>query len=139
MKRSSRSIQTGFTMIELIVVIVILGVLAATALPKFVNVRQNAEASALAGVAGAMASAMSVNYGGCLVVNNVPTAGRCVLVNTCDGTSATGIKALLQGNAVPTGYTVAAAALTSGVSTACTVTQTSTSATATFDGIGAGF
>lgn len=131
--------QAGFTMIELIVVIVILGVLAATALPKFVNVRGNAESAALNGVAGTLGSAMSINHGGCLVTNNVPTAGKCVLVNNCDGTSATGVKAILHNSAVPVGYTVAAAALTSGDSTACTVTQTATGNTATFDGIGAGF
>ncbi len=136
---TKKRMQSGFTMIELIVVIVILGVLAATALPKFVNVQANAESAALNGVVGTLGSAMSINYGGCLVTSNVPTAGKCVLVNNCDGTSATGVKALLHNSEVPTGYTVAAGALTSGVSTACTVTQNSTLQTATFDGIGAGF
>lgn len=126
-------------MIELIVVIVILGVLAAVALPKFIDVRTNAQTAALNGVTSTLASAMSVNYGGCLVMAHVPTVGKCVLVNDCDGTSATGVKAVLHGGAVPAGYTVAAQALTSGVSTACTVTQTSTGNTQTFDGIGAGF
>lgn len=125
--------QTGFTMIELIVVIVILGVLAATALPKFVNVQENAEEAALKGVAGSMASAMSVNYGGCLVVNHVNTAGKCQAVDNCSD-----VASLLQGNAVPTGYTVTAGALTRGVSTGCTVTQDSSGVPASFDGIGAG-
>ena len=40
------SAQRGFTMIELIVVIVILGVLAATALPKFIDMRGDAEQAA---------------------------------------------------------------------------------------------
>ncbi len=121
-------------MIELIVVIVILGVLAATALPKFIDVQTNAEASALKGVAGSMASAMGVNYGGCLVAGNVVTAGKCVKVRDCADVST-----LLQGAALPTGYTVTAAAIAAiGTTVSCTVTQTSTTNTATFEGIGAG-
>lgn len=58
MKRSG-----GFTLIELVVVIVILGILAVTAAPRFLNLQQDAKVASLQGMAGAMNGAAGITFG----------------------------------------------------------------------------
>jgi MSHA pilin protein MshA len=54
--------QQGFTLIELIIVIVILGLLAVTAAPKFIGMQSDARAATLQGLAGTLKSAGNIVY-----------------------------------------------------------------------------
>lgn len=55
--------QGGFTLIEMVVVIVILGILAVTAAPRFLNLQDDARRSALQGLKGAIDGAAGIVYG----------------------------------------------------------------------------
>ena len=125
-------------MIELIVVIVILGVLAATVLPKYLDLDNDARTEALNGMAAAAASAMLTNYGGCAAVSHATTgaaADKCKTIRYCDD-----LDAVLLSPLAASGYAADHADLgaVNGVTGTCTLTHTASGRSKSFSGIAAG-
>lgn len=121
-----RKHNSGFTLIELITVIVILGALAVIALPRYIDLQEEAETAATQGVAGSLGAASAVNLAGALAGD-----GAAVSVTNCDGVPA----ALAEGTLPNASYSITSAVLPGGLgdNTQCTLNGPGT-ATATFTG-----
>jgi len=94
----------GFTLIELVVVITILGILAAFAVPKFVALDSQARTATISGLAGSVKSAASLARSLAMASGNpasVPMEGAAVpvtLLNNYPDSTATGIAAAVNSN-----------------------------------------
>ena len=116
--------QAGFTLIELIMVIVIIGILAAVAVPKFVDLSGQAQQSATIAQAANLGSAVTMNFA------NKRVSGSGTAVHDC-ATSSSLVNGFDSGEYTITG-TFSGTSL--GDTTTCTVTDTGSN-TATFTGI----
>jgi MSHA pilin protein MshA len=115
--------QSGFTLIELVMVIVILGILAAFALPKFADLSGDARASVAKGGLGAVKSAAGIAHAAYLAGGSVdPTIEGTTYVMVNGYPDASDISALAN---LDDGFTS-----TPGGTTAVTVNVTGTAACA---------
>jgi prepilin-type N-terminal cleavage/methylation domain-containing protein len=121
--------QSGFTLVELVVVVAVIGVLAVIAAPKIVGVASDAREASLTAVTSSMTASMARNYA---AREASSTAG--VSVQWCGD-----ITKLIDGNTLPSGYMLdgnASSAVDKNISTACVLTTTGNEITRDFFAIG---
>ena len=128
--------KQGFTLIELIMVIVILGILAVVAIPRFTNLSINANASAEQGVVGGVRAGIATLHANNVANNVVPNypatldgaaVAACTTTNACFGT-------VLSQGGVTSSWVKTGALTYTGPDTVAGLTYTYDPATGAFTG-----
>jgi MSHA pilin protein MshA len=119
--------QKGFTLIELVVVIVLLGILGVTALARFQDLSLEAQNAANSGIASELTSSSSINY----AAATLGVAGATAINTAAENCPAVALALFATG--VPAGYTILPVAATTFdctalTSFACTVDSTANTA-----------
>jgi prepilin-type N-terminal cleavage/methylation domain-containing protein len=115
--------QSGFTLIELVVVIVLLGILGVTALGKYQDLSGNAEEAAINAVASELSGSAAINFAnstlgntGSVLIEHTDTASADTALKAC-GTGLLG--GLFASGSTPGIYTYAFGASTAAINPAC--------------------
>jgi prepilin-type N-terminal cleavage/methylation domain-containing protein len=111
--KSINKTQQGFTLVELIIVIVILGILAVTAAPRFLNFQGDAKASVLEGVAGSLKSGLKIVEGKAIIAGLNTAALSCYDTASNNVVAPTGTPAACGTNTVALNFGAPALAVNS--------------------------
>jgi len=125
----------GFTLIEQIGVVALVGAASASALPRLAELQSQADAVALASLAGTAGRAMWTNQAACLVTGQQAVPGKCLAISGCAQ-----VADLLVGG-LPAGFMVEPAPLARGepgAGTACSLVHPASGGRASFQGLPTG-
>lgn len=125
--------QSGFTLIELIMVIVVLAALAVSAIPRYVDLQQEADQASVDGVGGALAAGSAINYAACVAGDP-----DCMISTSATPMADCADVAATVAGGLPAGYTITpttAFASGPGDTDTCTVTHDASTLFTTFEAI----
>ena len=127
MKTHMKKKQNGFTLVEMVMVVVVVGTLSAVAVPKYIDYKESAGLAAAKALAQALSSAATTNYSA--KVAEVPNS---IAMSKCAD-----IKSLLTGGKLPPNFCVLAKGATSPATEADCITASTDNATSISNGTAA--